>query len=420
MDPAKSTALRKADRSNTHSSDTPGVVAEIVGGRAYLGCMRVLHTSDWHIGRTFHGQDLLADQESVLRGIADLVTERGIDVVLVAGDLYDRAVPSAEAVAVCGRALAAIGKAGARIIVTAGNHDSAARVGVFAQFAEAGGLHLRTEIGSLDTPILLPDEHGEVAFYGIPYLEPDIARRVFEIEERTHTAVLAEAMRRVRADLATRQGTRSVVLAHAFVTGGAASDSERKLVQGGIEQVPGSVFDGVDYVALGHLHGPQRLAEHLQYSGSPLAYSFSEENHRKSVLIAEFDASGLVGVERQPLPVPRPLATVTGELDELLADPELDGLREHYLSATLTDRVRPVDGMRKLRERFPYAVRLEWAPAQDERQRAGDYTKAVTGRDDLELADSFVAHCRGAELTGAERELVGRAFTSVGAGEREV
>lgn len=381
--------------------------------------MRLLHTSDWHIGRTFHGQDLLADQEWVLGGIARLVEERGVDVVLVAGDLYDRAVPSAEAVAVCGRALAAIREAGARIVVTAGNHDSAARIGVFAEFAAAGGLHLRTDLANLDTPMLFTDEHGDLACYGIPYLEPDVARRAFGIEERTHTAVLSEAMRRIRADLAERPGTRSLVLAHAFVTGGAASDSERKLVQGGIEQVPAAVFDGVDYVALGHLHGPQRLAEHLRYSGSPLAYSFSEERHRKSVLLVDFDETGLAEVTREELPVPRALASVTGELEELLADPELESVREHYLSASLTDRVRPVDGMRRLRERFPYAVRMEWVPAEREEQEAPRYAEAVSGRSDLQLADTFVEHCRGAELNESERGLVGEAFTIVGAGERE-
>lgn len=377
----------------------------------------MLHTSDWHIGRTFHGQDLLADQESVLRGIAMIVQQRSVDLVLVSGDLYDRAVPSAEAVGVCGRALGAIREAGARIVVTSGNHDSATRVGVFGEFAEAGGLYLRTDPGSTGAPMLFEDAHGTLACYGIPYLEPEVARRTFGIEERTHTAVLAEAMRRVREDLAGRPGVRSVVLAHAFVTGGAASDSERKLVQGGIEQVPGAVFDGVDYVALGHLHGPQRLAEHLRYAGSPVAYSFSEQHHKKSVWLVELGAEGLSGVERVELPVPRPLCSVTGELDELLADPALDSVREHYLSATLTDRVRPVDGMRKLRERFPYAVRLEWAPDVPPEADTTRYAEVAGGRDELAIADAFAEHCRGAPLSESERSLVGEAFTAVGSEE---
>lgn len=264
--------------------------------------MRVLHTSDWHVGRTFHGRDLLRDQEAVLGGLADLVSDERVDVVVVSGDLYDRAVPSGEAVETCVRVLSRLRAAGAEIVVTPGNHDSAARVGAFADFASAGGLHLRTRISRLHEPVLIDDEHGPVAFYGIPYLEPDPARHALEasadvagaaarVEARTHAAVLTEAMNRIRADISPRgEQVRSVVLAHAFVTGGDSSDSERSIAVGGVEDVPGSVFGGVDYVALGHLHGPQRLDEHLRYSGSPLAYSFSEAAHRKSVWLLELDA----------------------------------------------------------------------------------------------------------------------------------
>ena len=195
--------------------------------------MRILHTSDWHVGRTFHGRDLLADQQSVLCGLADVVADERVDVVVVSGDLYDRAVPSADAVAACARILSTLRAAGAELVITPGNHDSAARLGAFGDFAEAGGLHLRTRIAEIDRPALFRDEHGCVAVYGIPYLEPDPARQALGITERGHTAVLTEAMRRVRADLATRQA-RSVVLSHAFVTGGESSPSERTISVGGV------------------------------------------------------------------------------------------------------------------------------------------------------------------------------------------
>lgn len=301
--------------------------------------VKVLHTSDWHIGRTFHGADLLAEQEAVLAHLAGLVTSEAVDVVVVAGDVYDRAVPSAEAVRVATAALARIRQAGAQLVITPGNHDSGPRLGAFAEFAAAGGLHVRATVAGLAEPVLLSDEHGEVAFYGLPYLEPEPSRHALGVPEaRGHTGVLGEAMRRVRQDLATRPGTRSVVLAHAFVTGGDASESERTIAVGGVEQVPGSVFDGVDYVALGHLHGPQTLAEHLRYSGSPLAYSFSEARQRKSVWLVDLDAAGLAEVRRHELPVPRPLATLRGELAELLSAPEHDEWAGHFLSVTLTDR----------------------------------------------------------------------------------
>ena len=369
--------------------------------------VRVLHTSDWHVGRTFHGADLLTEQEAALTHIAELVDRESVDVVVVAGDIYDRAVPSAEAVRVATAAMTRIRRAGAELVVTPGNHDSAARLGAFAEFAAAGGLHVRATVEGIAEPVVLRDEHGEVAFYGIPYLEPEPSRHALGVPEaRGHTGVLGEAMRRVRDDLATRPGTRSVVLAHAFVTGGEASESERTIAVGGVEQVPGSVFDGVDYVALGHLHGPQTLADHLRYSGSPLAYSFSEARQRKSVWFVDLDATGLAEVRRHELPVPRPLATLSGELAALLEDPEHEQWREHFLSITVTDRVRPIDAMRLLQGRFPYAVHMDWRPDGGVAGTELKYAEAVRGRSDIEIARSFLDDCRGAPPTEREERLV--------------
>jgi DNA repair protein SbcD/Mre11 len=379
--------------------------------------MRVLHTSDWHVGRMFHGRDLLADQEAVLGGLADLVTDERVDVVVVAGDLYDRAVPSGEAVSACTRILDRIRAAGARLVITPGNHDSAPRLGAFAPFAAAGGLYLRTAIAELDRPVVLTDEHGPVALYGIPYLEPEPARHAMGIDAAGHAGVLAAAMHRIRTDLAGRDA-RSVVLAHAFVTGGAPSASERTIAVGGIEQVPMSVFDGVDYVALGHLHGPQRLAENLRYSGSPLAYSFSEARHHKSVWLLDLDAHGLAGVERRELPVPRPLATVTGTLADLLSDRAHDGLIDSYLSVELTDRVRPTDALRRLQERFPHAVHVDWHPVGGTLAASLRYSTSVRGRSDHDVACDFVDDCRGSVPTEREQALLREALAAVANEER--
>ena len=375
--------------------------------------MRLLHTSDWHVGRTFHGRDLLADQEVVLGAIAGLVEVERVDVVVVSGDLYDRAVPSAEAVATCTRALSRIRAAGAELVIISGNHDSAQRLGAFAEFAAAGGLHLRTGIAELDRPVLLHDVHGPVACYGIPYLEPDPARHALGRPElRGHAGVLGEAMTRIKADLAGREpGVRSVVLAHAFVTGAAPSDSERTIAVGGIEDVPATVFDGIDYVALGHLHGAQTLTEHLRYAGSPIAYSFSEATQHKSVWLVDLDATGLAAVRRHELPVPRRLATVRGELADLLIDPANDRFADCYLYAVLTDPVRPMDAMRQLQERFPFAVRLDWLPAGA--QARPEPRCAGHGRDDTSLAEEFVLDCRGSTPTDAERSLLSEAFVAV-------
>src|SRR3954447_8901533 len=190
--------------------------------------MRLLHTSDWHIGRSLHGTDLLAEQEAVLSGLAAVVASDSVDVVLVAGDVYDRAVPSAEATAVLDRVLTRLRAAGATVVLTPGNHDSARRLGFGAGLFAVSGVHVRVDVAALDEPVLLADQHGDVAIYGLPFLEPELARYQLGGDEalgRSHEAVMAAALERVRADLFLRPGTRSVVLAHAFVGGGLPSAS---------------------------------------------------------------------------------------------------------------------------------------------------------------------------------------------------
>ena len=369
--------------------------------------MRLLHTSDWHIGRSLHATDLLAEQEAVLSGLARVVT---VDVVVVAGDVYDRAVPSADATGVLDRVVGRLLAAGAAVVMTPGNHDSARRLGTFSGLLSAAGLHVRASARALDEPVLLADAHGEVAVYGLPFLEPEVARHELGLSDaRSHEAVLAAAMDRVRADLFLRPGARSVVLAHAFVGGGVASESERDICVGGVDLVPASVFDGVDYVALGHLHRPQTLSPRMRYSGSPMSYSFGEAGQEKLAWLVDLDAGGLAGVRPVPLPVPRPLTILIGELDQLLADPAHAPFEGHFVSARLTDAIRPADPMRRLQARFPHCVHLEWAgtgTVADGRS----YQERLRGRSDLDVAGEFVSHVRGVAASAAERELLARAL----------
>src|SRR3954468_8010881 len=379
--------------------------------------MRLLHTSDWHIGRSLHGTDLLAEQEAVLSRLAEVVAAESVDVVLVAGDVYDRAVPSADATAVLGRALARFTAAGAAVVLTPGNHDSARRLSFAAGLLAEAGVHFRTETAALDEPVLLADQHGDVAVYGLPYLEPEVARFELRLDGgRSHEAVLAEAMDRVRADLFLRPGVRSVVLAHAFVGGGLPSESERDITIGGVDLVPAGVFDGVDYVALGHLHRPQTLSPRLRYSGSPLAYSFGEAGQQKQAWLVDLDATGLADVRAVPLPPPRPLTLLTGTLEELLADPAHADAEQSFVSARLTDPVRPVDPMRRLQARFPHCVHLEWAGAQTPADRRS-YTELLRGRSDMEVVGEFVTRVRAVPATPAERELLGRALAAAARAE---
>lgn len=372
--------------------------------------MRILHTSDWHLGRTFHGVELLDDQRRAVADIAEVVARESVDVVVVAGDVFDRSVPSADAVRVYDEGLRRIADAGAQIVISSGNHDSPTRLGAGSAFAAAGGLHLRTSVAMIDQPVVLSDEFGEVAIYGIPYLEPDTARRELGVDDaRSHADVLSAAMTRIRADL-DRRAARSVVAAHAFVVGAAASGSERSISVGGVETVAADTFSGVDYVALGHLHSPQVLSETVRYSGSLLPYSFGERTHRKAVYLIDLDADGVAEVRSHPLPVVRGVSCVRGTLDELLTDEAFASVQEHYVEATLTDPVRPIDAMRRLRQRFPHAVHVQW-----DRPQIGDrvdYRSRVQGRTDSEIITSFITDVRDAP-TPAELALVDRALKEV-------
>ena len=378
--------------------------------------MRLLHTSDWHLGRSLHGTDLLREQEDVLARLAAVVAAERVDVVVVAGDVYDRAVPSADATAVLDQALTRLRAAGAVVVLTPGNHDSARRLAFGSGLFAAAGVHVRAETSRLDEPVLLADDHGEVAIYGIPYLEPEVARHELRLPEaRGHEAVLRAAMERIRSDLFLRPGVRSVVLAHAFVGGAEPSESERDICVGGVDRVPEAVFDGVDYVALGHLHRPQTLTDRMRYSGSPLPYSFGEAGHGKQAWLVDLDAGGLSAVRPVALPVPRPLSVLTGELADLLADPAHEAVEEHFLSVRLTDAVRPADPMRQLRGRFRHCVHLAWAGATTPAD-GRSYQERLRGRADLDVVEEFVRHVRGTEVGGAERELLRRALAAAVSG----
>lgn len=409
--------------------------ARLSAGFATVLGMRFLHTSDWHLGRSLHKADLREAQAAFLDHLVETAGSERVDAVLVAGDVYDRAIPPVDSVALYEEALARLRATGARVILISGNHDSARRLGVNSALIDASGVHLRTRSAALADPVLLADERGQLAVYGVPYLEPalgmadarlaDAAPRDAEpaTGTRSHASVLSAAIDLIRADAAARGTTRAVVLAHAWVTNGRdeheraqtaqgqASASERDISVGGIGYVPASLFDGFSYVALGHLHGRQTLAEHMRYSGSPLPYSFSEKDHKKGSWLVEVAADGQASAEWVPAPVYRRLTVLAGRLDDLLASREHDRRESDFIAVTLTDTVRPEGAMDKLRARFPHILTLEFKPegaAADPRS----YGQKVKGRDDLSVAAEFVRHVRNTDATGAERQLLAAAFTA--------
>ncbi|WP_327358133.1 exonuclease SbcCD subunit D [Streptomyces sp. NBC_01304] len=386
--------------------------------------MRLLHTSDWHLGRAFHRVNLLDAQAAFIDHLVAVVREERVDAVLVAGDVYDRAVPPLAAVELFDEALHRLADLGVPTVMISGNHDSARRLGVGSGLIDKAGIHLRTSPARVAEPVVLADAHGDVAFYGLPYLEPALVKDEFKVAKPSHEAVLGAAMERVRADLAVRpHGTRSVVLAHAFVTGGSPSDSERDITVGGVESVPAGIFDGVDYAALGHLHGSQTIADRVRYSGSPLAYSFSEEHHRKTMWLVDLGPDGELAAERVDCPVPRRLARIAGKLADLLDDPALDVHTESWVEATLTDATRPADPMARLAERFPHVLSLAFEPERVDADPVASYAQRLKGRSDQEIAEDFVGHVRGgAGPEPGERAVLQDAFDAVRADEalREV
>lgn len=365
--------------------------------------MKLIHTSDWHLGRSFHGVGLLGAQAKYVDHLVETVRGESVDAVLVSGDVYDRALPPPDAVRLLSEAVTRLIDAGARVILSSGNHDSAIRLGFASDLLSRAGLHIRSDVDSVGTPVLLDD----VAVYPLPYLEPTAASvtDALGVEERTHAAVLGAAMSRVRADAASR-GPRTVAMAHCFVGGAAPSDSEREIATGGVAMVPTSTFDGVAYAALGHLHGAQQLGETVRYSGSPLAMSFSEAHHTKGSLLLDLDEEGRAQVDLVEAPVDRPLARLRGTLEDVLAAPEHRAAENAWVQVTLTDPVRPVGALEQLSRRFPHVLQLQFDPDGEVRP-VRTYAARVARREPLEICRDFVADVRhGAGADEAESRLL--------------
>ena len=385
--------------------------------------MRILHTSDWHIGRTFHQHSTLGALAEVFEDVCRLVREHRVDVVVASGDVYDSSTPSADAVSLFNRVLGDLRATGATLVLTAGNHDSPTRLGTLKEFAAASGVHLFTAPDQITAPVTVADVHGPVHFYGLPFLEPSRLRSLWEVEPmRSQRDAVAHAMDLVRADLAARGG-RSVVLAHTFVAGaeGESCESERDIVPtlevGGVDKVPVDAFSGISYAALGHIHGRSTLAEHVRYCGAPLHYSFSEADKPRGGWLVDLDASGLAAVEWVDFVVPRRLKRLVGEIDDLLSDASLAVWEDHWVQVTLTDRLRPTDAMRRLQQRFPHCAHLEFKPAVVAEDSGLGYAALVRGRSDEEVVDAFLTKVRnGVGATQEEFELVREAITQHGSG----
>lgn len=391
--------------------------------------MRLLHTSDWHLGRSFHGVGMLEAQRGFVDQLVSFVKAKSVDVVLIAGDVYDRALPGLDVVKLLDDALVRITQAGATVVLTSGNHDSAIRLGFASRLLERGGVHLRTRVEDLDVPVLIPfekdgDSSPALAIYGIPYLEPRLVAERLAVEAASHFEVTREACERIRRDVQARRksGTvHPVVLAHTFASGGITSDSERDLSIGGLGAVPLDLFEDFSYTALGHLHGRQELAPHVRYSGSPLAYSFSEAKHRKGAWLVDIDADGSIDVQEVPWEAAKGLAVLRGKLNDLLESDEHSWAEAAYCQITLTDAQRPAQAMEQLRTRFPDTLVLSFDPEGAGTQEKVSYSsRLAAAQDDLEVCCGFLEHVRDRSPGSAEGAALHDALEAIRLEEAEL
>ena len=374
--------------------------------------MRFAHISDLHLGKRLHEVSLLEDQAYILDEICKILRDERPDAVLIAGDIYDKSAPSAEAVRLFDDFLSALSADGQMVFVISGNHDSAARVAYGGRIMERSGVHLSAPAyeGGV-RPVTLTDGHGPVDIYLLPFIKQTHVSLAFPDEKiESYTDALRVAVEKMPID----PKRRSVLVAHQFVTGAVRSDSEEVSV-GGLDNVDAAVFSPFSYVALGHIHRPQNIGSpRVRYSGTPLKYSFSEAGDEKSVTMAELDGKGEVSLRTIPLTPKRDLREVKGPYEELMKKENYEGTAtEDYLHIVLTDEEDVPDAMRKLKTVYPNVLRLDY---DNVRTRSGAVVEAVPETEEkspLALAEEFYALQNGRPMSGAQTEYLRRMIGTV-------
>lgn len=363
--------------------------------------MRILHTADLHLGRQFNGISLETDHAAVLDQIVSAITSNNVDVLVIAGDIFDRAAPPTSAVRQFNGFLARVAsETTAAVVMIAGNHDSGDRIAAMAIMTDTRRALIRGAISADEKPLILTDAYGPVAFTGLPFAYEYAARECFA-DEALHTPedVLAAQVSCARRNIP--DGARWVVISHAFIAGASSSEGERPLTRvGGVETVSSAVFEGAHYVALGHLHRPQSVgASHVRYSGSPLAFGFDETDSEKSMSLVEVDAAGRTTIEIIPFEPIRRVRVARGRHAELLLTERSDD----FIKVVLTDDIPVIDGMKRIRDVFPNACELVY-----ERNERAPEVKSLAGRamaiaSPFEVIGDFLEHVRDERV--AENEL---------------
>jgi exonuclease SbcD len=377
--------------------------------------LRVLHTSDWHLGRALHEEPLLEDQAWALDRLFEVLVAERPDALVVAGDVFDRAVPPAEAVALLDDFLVRVADLGVPVAAIAGNHDSAERLAFGARLLAARGVHLRGSLSRVAEPVELA---GKGLLYLVPFVDPEVVRGLEGDDEvRGHAAATERVLARARADAAGR-ALPTVLVAHAFVQGATETpDSERPLAVGGAGAIPPSALAGFDYVALGHLHAPQELAPGIRYSGSLLKYAFGEAAQEKQVVIAEVER-GRAAARPMALGARRDVVRLQGTLDELLRRPELARHEGDLVEATLDDEGYVFDAKRRLEVRFRHVLNVVRRDLRADGEGAFARRVEAAGGDDLRLFDTFFEAVTGTVAGPEHRDVFAGAVREVARKER--
>ena len=349
--------------------------------------MKLIHLSDLHLGKRVNEFSMLEDQAFILQEILRIIDEEQPQAVLLAGDIYDKSVPSGEAVQLFDGFLWELSSRKLQVFVISGNHDSPERLSFGGRLMEGSGIHLSPVYSGKVEPVVLEDAYGPVNVYLLPFLKPAHVRRYFPEEE---IGTYTEAQGKAVEALEIHKEQRNVLVTHQFVTGASRSDSEEISV-GGSDNVDASVFDDFDYVALGHIHGPQNIGSpRIRYCGTPLKYSFSEVGQQKSVTVAELKEKGTLEVTARPLTPLRDLREIRGSYLEVTAKSFYEGRnREDYLHITLTDEEDVPDGAAKLRVIYPNLMRLDYDNARTRSRNLPEGAEEPAAKPPLELFEEF-------------------------------
>lgn len=366
--------------------------------------MKIMHLSDLHLGKRVNGFDMIEDQRYILNKIIEEVKKEKPDAVVIAGDIYDTSIASASAMNLFEHFITNLNNEKVKVFILAGNHDSVERISFGSDFFSHQEIYFSRAYEGSVRPIVLKDEYGEVNFYMLPFVKPIVVRAYFEDKEiKSYTDALAAAIEEMEIDM----NKRNIIVAHQFITGAERSDSEEISV-GGSDNISASVFDGFDYVALGHLHRPQKVEkETIRYSGSPLKYSFSEAKHNKSITIIELKEKGNIEIRLIPLIPKRDLIEIKGKFNDLTtSNPKNNANKDSYVKVVLTDDNELVGAMSKLRDFYPNIMQMEYDNTRTQREKTHIEIEAMQAKSPREIIAGFFKAQMGKEMNEEQIKIV--------------